>query len=141
MSTPAQLAGERALPHSVLPAMGSATQQHDISSEYITSFVRQCFAEDLCEVDFNQATTAMDYLKIFENRRRTALATTVRSLSEEPVALERDAQGLQNAYPGLQQWIESMEAKSKRAEALYTQVYIGLRRWVSNQEASSEVAC
>ena len=120
--------------HQVQERKHVPVQQHEPAPAYITSFVRECFTEDLCEVDFTQAITSLEYLRILEDKRRRELAAAVKRLSIDPAVLERDREGLQNSHPGIFEWIASTEAKSKKVEALYTQVYIGLRRWVCYSE-------
>ena len=73
----------------------------------------------------------MDYLKILDDRRKREVAAALRRLKIDAAILERDRNVLNNTYPGILDWVSSMEDKSRKVEALYTQVYIGLRRWVS----------
>lgn len=107
------------------------SQPFSLPPAFITSFVRRCFTEDLCQVDFPQSLTALDYLKDLETRRKRDLTATLQRLGidKETFNLYRD--DLNKRYPGILEWIASMEDKERRVEALYTQVYIGLRRWVS----------
>ena len=128
MGAPAQLATGQPRPQ----AQGSRKQQLEPSPSYISSFVRECFTEDLCEVDFTQAIPAMQLLKVLEDRRRRELTSAIRRLSVDAAVLKGDGRGYQSSHPGLAEWIASMEARSKKVEALYTQVYIGLRRWVGS---------
>ena len=72
----------------------------------------------------------MDYLKILDDRRKRELSAALRRLNVETAILERDQFALNKTAPGLITWVSSMEDKSRKVEALYTQVYIGLRRWV-----------
>ena len=126
MASPAQVA--RGQPR--YQAQGSRKQQKEHSPSHVSSFVRECFTEDLCEVDFTQALHSLDLLKTLEDRRRRELSSAIRRLNVDPAILEQDRLGFQSSHPGISQWIASTEAKSKKVEALYTQVYIGLRRWV-----------
>ena len=72
----------------------------------------------------------MEYLKVLEERRKRELATAIGRLTIDPIHVEKDKTGLQNDHPGIYEWISMTQAKSKKVEALYTQVYVGLRRWV-----------
>ena len=97
---------------------------------FITSFVRRVFTEDLCLVDFTQALTAMDYLKVLDDRKRRELAAALRRLDVDAEMLGRSREELRSVNPRLADWISAIDDKGKKVEALYTQVYIGLRRWV-----------
>ena len=105
-------------------------QKRPPSVQYITDFVRACFTEDLCEVDFTHSLQAMELLALLDDRRKEEVAAAIKRLSTDPAGVEKDRQGLQSIYPGINDWIGSIEDKAKRIEALYTQVYVGLRRWV-----------
>ena len=106
------------------------SQPFSLPPTFITSFVRRCFTEDLCMVDFTQALTAMDYLKDLETRRRRDLSKALQNLGlDKSVVDERNGQSdIMN--PRMADWLNTMKDKNKKVEALYTQVYIGLRRWV-----------
>ena len=106
------------------------SQPFSLPPSFITSFVRRCFTEDLCLVDFTQALTALDYLKDLENRRKRELSAALHRLGIDKETFGKEREKLNERYPGLTEWVLSMEEKEKRVEALYTQVYIGLRRWV-----------
>ena len=106
------------------------SQPFSLPPSFITSFVRRCFTEDLCLVDFTQALTALDYLKDLENRRKRELSAALHRLGIDKETFGKECDKLNERYPGLTEWVLSMEEKEKRVEALYTQVYIGLRRWV-----------
>ena len=82
-------------------------------------------------VDFTQALTAMDYLKDIDSRRRRELSAALQRLGIEKEASERTSKDVSSKYPGVSQWINDMQEKERKVEALYTQLYIGLRRWVS----------
>ena len=99
---------------------------------FITSFVRRVFTEDLCGVDFTQALTAMDYLKVLDDRKRRELAAALRRLDMDADLLSRGREELRGiANSKLAEWLAAIDDRGKKVEALYTQVYIGLRRWVS----------
>jgi hypothetical protein len=131
MSSSAQVAVGQEKPLPTIEPKNVRSRKHIPPMEFITDFVRKCFTEDLCEVDFTQSLTAMEYLRILEDQRRNEITAAIRRLSVEPRVLDRDRQNLQNNHPGISEWISSMEDKSRKVEALYTQVYVGLRRWVS----------
>ena len=105
------------------------SQPFSLPPSFITSFVRRCFTEDLCMVDFTQALTAMDYLKDLDGRRRKELTAALQRLG-----LDKNAAKEHNLSPShsprISDWIKSMQEKERKVEALFTQVYIGLRRWV-----------
>ena len=108
------------------------SQPFSLPPSFITSFVRRCFAADLCMVDFTQALTAMDYLKDIDNRRQRELGAALLRLGIEKDSPERTKEEIRNKYPRVYHWVEEMLEKERKVEALYTQLYIGLRRWVSH---------
>jgi hypothetical protein len=106
------------------------SQPCSLPPSFITTFLRRCFSAQLEDVDFPQALTALDYLKDFDIRRRKEVAAALQRLGVESSDLKERSE-LSKKYPGVVSWIESLDAKTRKVEALYTQVYIGLRRWVS----------
>ena len=106
------------------------SQPFSLPPSFITAFVRRCFPEDLCSVDFTQALTALDYLKDLENRRKRELAAALRRLDISKDTAGKTIDDVAQRYPRVAEWVSSMESKERNVEALYTQVYIGLRLWV-----------
>lgn len=98
---------------------------------FITQFVRSSFVEALCDVDFTQALKSLDYLKILDDRRKRELCAALRRLNIDTSTYDQQKRDTVAKLPALYEWVAAVEDKSRRAEALYTQVYIGLRRWVS----------
>ena len=107
------------------------TQPFSLPPSFVTSFVRRCFTADLCQVDFTQALTALDYLKDLESRRKRELKTALQRLGIDKDRTSETGEDIMRRFPRVSEWIKSMDDKEKRVEALYTQVYVGLRRWVS----------
>ena len=108
------------------------TQPFSLPPSFITSFVRRCFTADLCKVDFTQALTALDYLKDLENRRKRELMSALQRLGLEQ-GLVNQAKGDMSKNPRVSEWVQGMQDKERKVEALYTQVYLGLRRWVCDR--------
>ncbi|MCJ1441091.1 MAG: hypothetical protein MMC23_001577 [Stictis urceolatum] len=106
-----------------------APQPLSMPPHFITSFVHRCFVVDLAEVDFTQALKAMDYLKVFDDRRKREFCAALRRLNIDTSIWDYEKASIMNENPSMYDWIVSVEDKSRRVEALYTQVYIGLRRW------------
>lgn len=115
------------------------SQPFSLPPSFVTSFVRRCFTEELCLVDFTQALTAMDYLKDLETRRKRELRAALRRLGVDPKTFGTEGDDISKKYPGVATWIFGMQEKERKVEALYTQVYIGLRRWVSTLKSSETV--
>ncbi|CAK4032167.1 Hypothetical predicted protein [Lecanosticta acicola] len=111
-------------------------KDHKKPPSFITSFVQRCFPAQLTQVDFPQALTGLDYLKDLETRRRSEVASAMDRLDIDREALTREDAGLAEKYPGVAQWVKSIEEKERKIDTLYTQVYIGLRRWVIINELS-----
>lgn len=107
------------------------SQPFSLPPAFITSFVRRCFTDDLCLVDFTQALTALDYLKDLENRRKRELTLVLHRLGLGKDTLQQAGDAISQRHPRIAEWLLGMKTKEKKVEALYTQVYLGLRRWVS----------
>lgn len=107
------------------------SQPFSLPPAFITSFVRRCFTDDLCLVDFTQALTALDYLKDLENRRKRELTLVLHRLGLGKDTMEQAGDAISRRHPRIAEWLLGMQKKERKVEALYTQVYIGLRRWVS----------
>lgn len=111
-------------------------QPASLPPSFITSFLRRCFPGELVDVDFPQALTGLDYLKDLETRRRREVAGAMDRLGIDSDLLGSDANPLTSRYPGVAQWVKSIEEKERKIEALYTQVFVGLRRWILINELS-----
>lgn len=105
-------------------------QSFSLPPAFVTSFVRRCFPEDICLVDFTQALTALDYLKDLEARRKRELSLAIQRLGIDVAALDRIGDASSRNSPKLIEWVLDMQAKEKKTEAYYTKMYIDLRRWV-----------
>lgn len=115
------------------------SQPFSLPPAFITSFVRRCFTDDLCLVDFTQALTALDYLKDLENRRKRELTLVLHRLGLDKDTLEQAGDAISQRHPRIAEWLLGMKTKEKKVEAFYTQVYLGLRRWVSIREPPASV--
>lgn len=116
------------------------SQPFSLPPSFVTSFVRRCFTEELCLVDFTQALTALDYLKDLETRRKRELRAALRRLGVDSKTFGTEGDDISKKYPGVATWISGMQEKERKVEALYTQVYIGLRRWVSTMNSETDDA-
>ena len=99
----------------------------------LRSYVRKCFCEALCDVDFYQALRAIEYLAVHDSHRKRAVRGALRRLDvdvDDQASMNTQKDKLRNSCRGAHERVRSIEDKSRKAEALYTQVYIGLRRWV-----------
>lgn len=110
-------------------------QPTSLPPSFITSFVRKCFSAELAHVDFPQSLTALDYLKDLEMRRRNEIiaALTYLGVDADQIA---DRQLLKSKSSSVYRWIEEMDRKELKVEALYSHVYLGLRRWTLVNEMS-----
>ena len=106
------------------------TQPFSLPPSFITSFVRRCFTADLCQVDFTQALTALDYLKDLESRRKKELKLALQRLGLDLGLADHARRDISKNFQ-ISEWVASMQEKERKVEALYTQVYLGLRRWVN----------
>jgi len=112
------------------------SQPNSLPPSFINSFLRRCFPPDLISVDFPQALTSLDYLKDLETRRRREVAAAMSRLDIDRATLDTHAASLSDRYPGVMRWVQSIEEKERKLEALYTQLYIVLRRWILINEMS-----
>ncbi|KAK3724415.1 hypothetical protein LTR37_001039 [Vermiconidia calcicola] len=103
---------------------------------FITSFLQKCFPSRLVDIDFPQALTGLDYLKDLETRRRREVAAAFERLDIDRETLNSEEDQLSSRYPGIAKWVQSVEEKERKIDALYTQLYIGLRRWILINELS-----
>ncbi|KAJ5492578.1 hypothetical protein N7539_001324 [Penicillium diatomitis] len=107
------------------------SQPCSLPPAFLTSFLRRCFPKDLEQVDFPQGLTALDYARDLENRWKKEMSLALQRLGVERQHLEKPTESdLAKKYPGVMTWVESILAKARDLEALYTQIYIGLRRWM-----------
>lgn len=121
--------------------------QYNLPVGFTMSFVRRVFAENLENVDFPQALTALDYLKNLESRRKREILAAFESLgvewsispSQTIRASEVHKQDLREKYPGVVRWIESIEAKEREAVSIYIKMCLSLRRWVSSNLSGSDM--
>jgi hypothetical protein len=114
----------------------ASNQPLSLPPSFIVQFLQRCFPPQLHYVDFPQALTGLDYLKDLETRRRREIAAAIERLGIDNEMLYNDTAGLSNSYPGVSQWLKSIEEREAVVDALYTQIYIGLRRWILLNELS-----
>ncbi|KAL8735601.1 MAG: hypothetical protein Q9166_000770 [cf. Caloplaca sp. 2 TL-2023] len=114
------------------------SQPFSLPPAFITSFVRRCFTEDLCLIDFTQALTALDYLKDLENRRKREVILAFQRLGFDKSAVGQLGQDASVNRPRITEWVHVMDEKEKKVESLYTHVYLGLRRWTLINEMRLE---
>ena len=114
------------------------SQPFSLPPSFITSFVRRCFPAELCQVDFTQALTALDYLKDLENRRKRELTVALQKLGLDTTIGEQAGEEM-NRNANISEWVLGIQGKEKKVEALYSQVYIGIRRWVRTLLTSPKI--
>ena len=85
------------------------------------------FRADYKEAQFNQALTALDYLRDLECTRRTALHDTAVRLGITKEDWRDVLSEEQEAYT----WVESVQQQELVIESHYANVFIDLRIWVS----------
>ncbi|KAJ4992229.1 hypothetical protein SVAN01_02248 [Stagonosporopsis vannaccii] len=113
-------------------------QPSSLPPTFIVNFVSRCFHPDLSLVDFAQALTALDYLRDLENRRRKEMVAAFERLLIFPETYERDMETMAETFPGIALWVRNAEAKNKKAESYYAQVWMGVRRWIMINELSNQ---
>jgi hypothetical protein len=98
---------------------------------FINTFVRRCFPIDLERVDFDQALTALDYLKDLEDRRNREVATVLQRLGVQRDEEKSDFADLCKHYPHVASFVKKLQMFDNKAAQLYSQLWIAIRRWVS----------
>ena len=115
------------------------SQPCSLPPSFITSFVRGSLCADLDQVQFEQAMTALDYLKDLEKTRQK---NYVDALAKLGVSDQDDENGdLSARYPGVAKWLREIKKMDRLALALYTQVYLRVRHWVRMTQVQSYGAC
>lgn len=108
------------------------SQPCSLPPSFLTNFLRKCFAPELENVDFPQALPALDYLKTLDNRWKKEMTSALERLNVgRDYAVNPSRSELALKYPGVASWLQTINAKARQIQALYTQIYVGLRRWVS----------
>ncbi|RDI81340.1 Serine/threonine-protein kinase [Venturia inaequalis] len=115
-------------------------QQSSLPPAFVTSFLNRCFPVQLEMVDFPQSLTALDYLRDLESRRRKEIAGSLKriGLDESTLDSPERLEELKNWNVSVADWVESLENKERKVEALYTNLYISLRRWILINEMCLE---
>lgn len=80
---------------------------------FLSTFVRKTFPLQQENVEFDQALTALDYIRDLEVRRQKELDKAVRARGESDKK------------------IQALRAKSIKIEKFYASAIAGIRRWVS----------
>jgi hypothetical protein len=113
-------------------------QPSSLPPAFVTTFLNRCFTVVLENVNFPQSLTALDYLKDLEGRRRKEVAYALNHHGIDLATAQTASQSEKLAAHSrvLKEYLETLDAREKRADALYTQLYVALRRWVRTPEAS-----
>lgn len=90
----------------------------------INSLVRRSCTPNLYHVDFSQALSVADNLKVLETRRCKELADVLKRLQLDDPSVSIASR------PRLAAWLDDVRARDKSIEALYAAAYVGVRRWV-----------
>ena len=79
---------------------------------FLATFVRKCFPEEIGDVEFDQALTALDYIRDLEVRRQKELTRAAKARGEGD-------------------WrIQNLRIKAIKTEQFYARAIAGIRRWV-----------
>jgi len=107
------------------------TRTSSLPPTFINSYVSRIFCPDFSVIDWNQALTALDYLKDLETRRRKETYAAFERLGIHQETWATDMAYIAEKFPGIALWINNIEGKNKKAETFYGVIWINLRRWVS----------
>ncbi|CAZ81771.1 unnamed protein product [Tuber melanosporum] len=94
------------------------SQPCTLPPSFLSTFVRKCFPRDLENVQFDQAFTALDYIRDLEVRRSKELEKAARARGEGD------------------RRIVNLRVKSIRTEQFYARAIAGIRRWTLLHELS-----
>ncbi|KAI8938937.1 hypothetical protein NX059_004790 [Plenodomus lindquistii] len=121
------------------------TRTSSLPPTFINSFVGRVFSPHLDVVDWQQALTALDYLKDLETRRRKETFAAFERLGIHQETWATDMAYIADKFPGIALWINNIEGKNKRAEAYYGTIWLGIRRWIMINDLSdhpfNKLAC
>lgn len=121
------------------------TRTSSLPPTFINSYVNRIFCPDLTLIDWNQALTALDYLKDLETRRRKETYAAFERLGIHQKTWATDMAYIADKFPGIALWINNIQGKNKKAETLYGIIWVNLRRWIMIQELSqlpyNKLAC
>lgn len=78
---------------------------------FLATFIQKCFPTDIDSADFDQALTALDYIRDLESRRKKELAKAIRFRGESDEKVIR------------------LRARSSKLDLQYAKALVGLRRW------------
>lgn len=106
------------------------SQPCSISVILLLKFLRGCFTENSDEVDFNQALSAIDWMRDLHIRWKKGFDSALAALGITRTDLETLDHGqLAAKFPTSIGWLWDMFAKAHNLEAMYGQLYLNLRRW------------
>ncbi|KAF1945639.1 hypothetical protein EJ02DRAFT_34946 [Clathrospora elynae] len=114
------------------------TRTSALPPAFIVNFVTRTFMPSPADVDWNQALTALDYLKDLETRRRREMAKAFEALTVHRDTWDIDMASVAERAPGIALWINNLEGKNKKAESYYAQIWLGLRRWIMINHLSED---
>lgn len=89
------------------------SQPLSLPPSFLSSFVRKTFPDDIELATFDQALTALDYLKMLDERRKKDVAAAIGEAKDE-------------------NRVNLLRTKDNKVDSLYAKALIGLRRWVSS---------
>ena len=92
------------------------SQPRSLPHSFLSSFIKKCFPRELEDADFDQALTALDYLKNLEDRRKREIAKVMREAGVD----SRDIR------------IMELKERMQKVDSLYSRVLVGIRQWVSS---------
>ena len=90
------------------------SQPRSLPHTFLSSFVRKCFPAGVKAVDFDQALTALDYLKNLEDRRKREIGKVIREAGVD----SRDVR------------IIDLKDRMQKVDNLYSRALLGIRLWV-----------
>jgi hypothetical protein len=86
---------------------------------FLATFVRKCFPREIGDVEFDQALTALDYIRDLEVRRQKELAKAAKARGESDKR------------------VQILRIKSIKTEQFYARAIAGIRRWVDSPPQST----
>ncbi|KAF8461086.1 hypothetical protein BDZ91DRAFT_798340 [Kalaharituber pfeilii] len=92
------------------------SQPRSLPHSFLANFIKKCFPKDIESADFDQALTALDYLKNLEDRRKREISKVMREVGSRDVR------------------ISDMMGRMQKVDNLYSRVLVGMRQWTMIHE-------
>jgi hypothetical protein len=112
------------------------SKSHGLPPSFVEQFCLKVFSLEYEHVDFNQALTAIDYLRDFEYSRRQSLRAAAKRIG----ITKENWRDVLKDYPDVVNWVEEVQDTELNIEEWYASAFVDLRIWVSSLTPWSTVS-